>query len=303
MSAIHSIPKTRGTLVCPSCGRKKSIEIEKYTSCRLSVNCCCGQNFTFEIKGNPRTEAQANTAAKARPGSFNTKVLRFSIDKNGKSRPACPYCGLEKNVKIPSPCSPKVIYSINCKCGEIFRCRFEPSITPHDKRNQEPYFSFKNIPSNNADLKAFFVGSDGAAKIICGKCGFVQTIGPEKIELLKKPFWFHCKCGKPLACRIDERKSYRKPTNFRGAYVNLRTSREDAAIIENISLNGIGIRAPHGHDLEPGDFLNLVFTLNDANRTEIKHDVCVKRISQRKIGCEFIKDGAYDKKLGFFLMN
>ncbi len=74
-------------------------------------------------------------------------------------------------------------------------------------------------------------------------------------------------------------------------------------VVTDISFEGINIVVFNAYDLEQGDLLDVDFALNDARETEIRRTVRIKRISKKRIGCEFIKDRAYDKQLGFYLLN
>jgi hypothetical protein len=304
MTAIYADQKNSGLLVCPNCGKNRRIDITKYASSKLSINCSCGQKFTYQVKDKDITAANQETSTKPESGSYKKKdVLRFTVDKNGESLLKCPNCYLEKKARISSTPSSKVAYLVKCKCGQNFRCRFEPAGTHHDEENQETYFSFDNVQSNNAEVRAFFVGDAGTANIVCSKCGFLRTVDPNENPMLRKTFGFNCKCGETFACRIDERKNYRKPTKLRGKYVNRKTSSKYSMMVENISLSGIAITVDKDHDLRLGDILDLAFTLNDEQRSEIRNAVCIKRIAHQNIGCKFINDQqAYSKKLGFYLL-
>jgi len=303
MTAIYADQKNSGLFVCPNCGKNRRIDITKHADCQLSINCSCGQKFTFRVKDKGITAANQETSSKPESDNYNKKyVLRFTVDKNGKSHLKCPHCNWEKNVRISSTSSSNVVYLIKCKCGQNFRCRFEPTCTHHDEGNQETYFSFDNVQSTNTEVRAFFVGDAGTVNIICSKCGFIRTVDPNEIPLLKEPFGFNCKCGETFACRIDERKNYRKQRKLRGKYVNRQTSKKYSMMVEDISFRGIGITVDKDHDLRQGDILDLAFTLNDEQRSVIRSAVSIKRIDHQNIGCEFIKDQAYSKKLGFYLL-
>jgi len=226
VSGIHVDRKDSGLVVCPNCGKKKSIELSKYTCHKLSVSCSCGKKFTYRIKSE-----------------------RILPEKDGV------------------------------------------------------YFSSRNGESSDIKEKVCFVAGKGPANIICEKCGFIRVVTSEEVPLLKEPFSFHCKCGNAFPCRIDERKNYRKSTQLSGEYVNRRTSRKDNMVVIDISFEGIGIMVFNAYDLQQGDLLDVDFALNDARETEIKRTVRIKRISKKRIGCDFLKDRAYDKHLGFYLLN
>jgi hypothetical protein len=303
MSNIHPIPKTSGWLVCPSCGRKKPIDLSKYAFHRILVKCACGEHFRCQINANRITYERNPSPIKFRTETASSsKVLQFPIQNIHQSIVSCPNCGYKRNVTLPPRASSKTVFTIKCKCGQQFPCRFERPILHGDEKKRKSTVICDQLTTKNCEMKAFFVVNDGTATIVCSHCGFTRTLNSEEIQCLKKPFTLKCKCGAISQCRIDERKSYRKATHFNGQYLNRRTASKDLAVLENISMGGIGLTTSPNHDLKQGDFLDVSFKLDDAKGSHFNNTVLIRRINGKNIGCEFVYDQAYNKKLGFYLM-
>ena len=233
MSEIHVDQKDSALLVCPNCGKKKSIELSKCIGRKLSVSCSCGQKFTCRIKNERIALEKDEFAATPKPSGFATiSDLTFSVDKNGKSLLTCPNCGIEKEIEIPVRSQLKSAYSIKCKCGHKFKCRFEPDFTEYNKEKGGGYFFPRNGESSSIKERVCFVAGEGTAKIICEKCGFIRLVKSGEVPLLRRPFSFHCKCGHIFPCRVDERKKYRKPTELNGDYINHRTLKKGSMVVK-----------------------------------------------------------------------
>jgi transcription elongation factor Elf1 len=302
---MNTISKDRECrlLVCPKCDGKVKIDIEKYDNQKLAFNCPCGQRHDFLVSGGRIITLHKDSQVK--PDSVHPdkkNVLAFTADEDGKSQLTCPSCGFEKRVSVPSNSSAENIYSVKCKCGQKFSCRFDLGSSQNDNKKKEAYFSFEDIRTDETEVKMIFLTDERGGKIICSECGFSQPIDPKEVPLLRRPFNFHCKCGSVKAYCVNTRKKYRKPTKLRGKYVNRKTSRKYNMMVEDISLSGIAILVDKDHDIRQGDILDLAFRLNDAAGTEMRNSAIVKRIDRQKIGCEFIIDQAYNKKLGFYLL-
>jgi len=133
----------------------------------------------------------------------------------------------------------------------------------------------------------------------CTKCGQVQKIDIEGMLLTKKGFRFRCKCNELYD--VEFRKEYRKHVKIAAKYDNLSRSESGEAIIENISMGGIGLTVLPRTQFKEGDLLRLDFLLDNLKRTNISLDVRIKHIDGHKVGAE-IHDWHYNQKdIGYYL--
>jgi hypothetical protein len=74
-------------------------------------------------------------------------------------------------------------------------------------------------------------------------------------------------------------------------------------LVKNISRTGIGFVVPSGHELEVGDSVELMFRLDDEERSHVERTAVVRRVVEGDyVGCEFTDIGHVDKATGFYVM-
>lgn len=73
------------------------------------------------------------------------------------------------------------------------------------------------------------------------------------------------------------------------------------AVISNISREGLGLLVSGVHNIRVGQKIQVNFTLDDKNNTPLNKTAVVRSVDQNRIGCEFKKDQAFEKGLGFYL--
>lgn len=227
---------------------------------------------------------------------------------------SCPSCGKKKQMDVSKFFGHKL--SINCKCGQTFKCRVEGDQTAPEEMHSTPFpeprdrdsegekasDAGKDLEANDVKEQVFYVGKNGKVKVGCMKCGFVKSVDPQADPRLTGPFRFRCKCGHISLCRIEQRKHYRKNVELKGSYFDQKTNNKAAMVVKNISFSGIGFTTIKNDDfINEGDILTVTFTLDDGRGTVIKRDVCVRSVRNRKIGCEFLEKPLFDRELGFYL--
>lgn len=100
----------------------------------------------------------------------------------------------------------------------------------------------------------------------------------------------------------ERREYYRKGVRLPGHYEHHHNRTSGDALIESISLNGVGFTTLDKHDLSKNDVLKLRFQLDDSRKTVINRLVIVQYIRGRYVGCQFTDQKSYDGDLGFYLM-
>jgi transcription elongation factor Elf1 len=119
----------------------------------------------------------------------------FYADNQGVAETVCPRCGLSKSVNVSQYKDFTGLFSINCDCGQDYKCRFD------FKRLTESISLSTTLPKTN-DPQEFIVDSQGLATILCPVCGkkkiakVPSAAGPEKI------FNLRCGCGASYKARF-----------------------------------------------------------------------------------------------------
>lgn len=153
-----------------------------------------------------------------------------------------------------------------------------------------------------AQLKRVFVDNTGSGLIVCDVCGRTKKLSGLTSKLMSKPVPVTCPCGNTFRVIFDARRHYRKPVHLRGIFKVDGSERTYPMIVENISLSGIGIRTPFVDKLKPEEKILVSFNLDDSKKSLIERAAIVKHVNDHYAGLEFVQDRAYDKVLGFYLM-
>ena len=101
---------------------------------------------------------------------------------------------------------------------------------------------------------------------------------------------------------MERRQFYRKKVQLAGRFENPETGESGELLVDNLSLNGLGITTLLGHRLVKNDLIKIFFTLDDSRRTEISRLARVRLVKDRFVGCQFEDQKSYDGDLGFYLM-
>ena len=146
-----------------------------------------------------------------------------------------------------------------------------------------------------------FVGKNNRATVICHSCGHTKQFDVTKFRNLNKTLRCRCKCGKSFFCTLEFRQYFRKKTKLNGHFTFLGDPSQHKIIVNDVSQKGINFSMLTGCDIKIGDMLEVILTLDDANKTVIRKQVEVKSANDRLVGCCFTDTQSYDKKLGFYL--
>jgi hypothetical protein len=147
------------------------------------------------------------------------------------------------------------------------------------------------------------VRNNNTATLICPHCGEVRHINADTFQQGRHLMTVRCRCQQTYTILLNFRRHFRKPTSLQGTYQIVSNGVVGGGIIEikNISRGGLGFSVSGLHQIEKGQELEIVFQLDDKNKTVLKRRVIVKSVTQNCIGCQFIADREMEKDLGFYL--
>ena len=72
--------------------------------------------------------------------------------------------------------------------------------------------------------------------------------------------------------------------------------------IQDLSLSGIGFKTVNGCNLQCGDIVKLMFTLDDTQATVVEKKAVIIHANEKKVGCEFTNSKITDDVLGRYLV-
>ena len=173
-----------------------------------------------------------------------------------------------------------------------------------------------NLTKKHSSCQAVHVNLHNSATVICPHCEIRYTVNAGKVTTRGRRYKLRCKCGQSLSVFFEFRENPRRELYVDGYYRLIRevyvrgTVRTDATsegfvrvLVQNISRTGIGFIVPTGHELKVEDRLEIMFTLDDAERSRIERNAIVRRIAEGNyLGCEFTDIGHFDKDTGFLVM-
>lgn len=159
-------------------------------------------------------------------------------------------------------------------------------------------------------VKTIYTNADNQATIVCEHCSKTKSVPAANFREIFKPLKVRCGCGTTFFIRIEIRKFYRKKTRLNGEYTRLNANSSAFAekghiLVEDLSRTGIGFCTTSPHTLQVDKVVVVQFTLDDSQRTHIRKNATVRRVSEYTIGAEFLDFTSYcaeNRTLGFYLM-
>ena len=148
-----------------------------------------------------------------------------------------------------------------------------------------------------------FVKAEDEAMIVCPVCDSAKAISVRRFRHRLHLINVKCKCGHLFKVQLEFRRHFRKDTDLEGMY-DLASPAVGGGKVKviNLSLVGACFEVRGIHDLQIGQHGSLVFTLDNKQETVLFKKVVIKTVNANRIGCEFVRDRAYEKELGFYLL-
>ena len=145
-----------------------------------------------------------------------------------------------------------------------------------------------------------FVTEQGSATIVCPNCEITKNITVADYRGNKHSIKIRCRCQQTFTIDLEFRQFHRKPTDLVGFY-EISSGDGGRAVIKDLSKNGLGFMVSGAHNVRVGQKILVNFALDDQKGTTLKKMTVVRSVDDNRIGCEFRKDQAFEKDLGFYL--
>jgi hypothetical protein len=150
-------------------------------------------------------------------------------------------------------------------------------------------------------LTKTFVSENGLAAITCPNCGLTKQVPVADYCGKQNTIKVRCRCQQTFTTELEFRQYHRKPTDLSGIYDVVSDTGGGRAVIKDLSRNGIGFMVSGIHNVKVGHNILIDFSLDDQKQTKLRKKAVVRSVSKNRIGCEFKKDQAFEKDLGFYL--
>ncbi|WP_136808476.1 hypothetical protein [Desulfosediminicola flagellatus] len=160
----------------------------------------------------------------------------------------------------------------------------------------------KKTQHDEETVEKAFVNDDGKATLVCPNCNSVKVVTTDQYRERQHRLKVRCSCTHVFVVNLDFRQCFRKETNLTGIF-NMHPPAVGGGMvqIQNLSLIGVAFAIKGVHSIEPGHKGRIDFTLDNRRKTRLVREFIVRATRGNSIGCEFRKDQAFEKELGFYL--
>jgi predicted Zn finger-like uncharacterized protein len=174
----------------------------------------------------------------------------------------------------------------------------------------------KDLTKEENTSQSVYVGPDNSATVTCPHCGIRYKVNAGKVTTRGRSSKLRCKCDGSFSIFFEYRENPRrdldgkgyyrtiKEVHVRGQYRTVPTSEGFTdMLLRNISRSGIGFVVPTGHELDVGNEVEVMFTLDDEDQTRLERTAVVRRLAEGNyVGCEFMDVGHFDEATGFYVI-
>ncbi len=134
---------------------------------------------------------------------------------------------------------------------------------------------------------------DDVITIVCPSCHINKTVPVASLKGRTHAVEIRCKCGYSFPLQMEFRKYPRRKTSLVGDYTLEKPSNQEAGHTKviNLSIQGACFEVRGLHDITPNMEGELVFILDNKDRTLLFRRVIIRSVRGSLIGCEFLDSG------------
>ena len=156
-----------------------------------------------------------------------------------------------------------------------------------------------------------FVTESNMAVFECPQCNKGKSVDVSRFKDVRRAVRLKvkCPCGHIYRVVLERRRHFRKDVNFPGTYTHVLSDyREEKGgiTVKNLSRSGVKVRLNVEKGFKIGDILLVEFQLDDKQRSLIKKNAVIKKISDSYLGLEFNSidsSDPSDKAIGFYMFD
>jgi len=156
-----------------------------------------------------------------------------------------------------------------------------------------------------------FVTENNMAVFECPQCNKAKRADVSRYKDIRQIIRLKvkCPCGHSYKVVLERRRHYRKDVNFPGTYTRVLsdyTEDKGGITVKDLSVSGVKIKLNVAKDFKVGDILSVEFRLNDKQRSSIKKEAVIRKISNPYLGLEFNSvdsSDPSDKAIGFYMFD
>jgi hypothetical protein len=111
-------------------------------------------------------------------------------------------------------------------------------------------------------------------------------------------------CGAVFGVHFESRRQARRTVQLWGALMQVGTTHVLAPItVTSLSLGGIGFRLHTPASIQPGEFYDVLFRLDDAAHTLLGYTIMLRRMQGLEGGAELCRSGTTMDALDYYLID
>lgn len=157
------------------------------------------------------------------------------------------------------------------------------------------------------EVTSVYLDARRSGAVTCPKCGVTRTVNLAHYEgeLGGKVLKVKCaSCTAVVHVRFDFRRHDRIAVRLPGTLLQCGTKHVLASLtVTSLSVSGVGCILRTPLPVQLGEHYDIIFFLDDTDRTLIFETIVIRRVEDRAIGAEFRLADAYHSALDFYLMN
>jgi hypothetical protein len=150
-------------------------------------------------------------------------------------------------------------------------------------------------------METLYAGASNHVTVICPKCGLKKNINVFKYKETHKRLKAKCKCGEVFRLSLEFRRFHRRIVRLTGEYFVQEKDEKGEVLIKDISMTGINFEAIKPHNIAKHDTVEVKFTLDNSDKTELYTLVKIIWAKDLNVGGRFIDQGLYKQDLVLYL--
>jgi uncharacterized C2H2 Zn-finger protein len=157
------------------------------------------------------------------------------------------------------------------------------------------------------EITRVYLDTNREGTITCIACGVKRTINMSTYgdDIGGKTLNAQCRtCTAVFRATFDFRRHCRVHVYLPGRLLQLRTREEvEPIVVTSLSVTGLGFVTAPGAAVRVGDKYEVVFVLDDADRSVLFEEIVITRVRGTRVGAAFAPSRYTNHDLIFFMMS
>jgi hypothetical protein len=161
--------------------------------------------------------------------------------------------------------------------------------------------------TTSLERTSVYLDAQRCGVVTCPQCGVTRAVNMTHYTgaLGGKVLKVKCAvCAAVVHVRFEFRRYHRVAVRLPGTLVQCGTKHVLASLtVTSLSVSGVGFTLSTPLPVQAGEPYDIIFMLDDADRSLIFETIVVRRVAGSEVGAEFSLEDAYHSALDFYLMD